>query len=62
MSKDEIQELNWRHFVVSVGGKTRVGTERSSKGRRIQLELCTFQDFRDRYSNRTVAVTIPTDR
>lgn len=52
----EIAELNKRHFVVSMGGKTRVGTDLDEGGNPISLELSTFQDFRNRYSNRTVSV------
>ena len=49
-----IAELNERHFVVSVAGKTRVGTDRDLDGNEILLELSRFQDFRERYSNHLV--------
>jgi hypothetical protein len=51
-----VAELNTRHFVVSIAGKTRVGTDRDQDGNGIALELSKFQDFRERYSNRRVAV------
>jgi len=50
-----IAELNKRHFVVSIGGKIRVGTEdEDANGDPYPLELSTFQDFRGRYSNELV--------
>jgi Family of unknown function (DUF5906) len=53
---DVIAELNERHFVVSVAGRTRVGTDRDQEGNDSPLELSRFQDFRERYSNRRVTV------
>ena len=50
----EIAKLNARHFVVSVAGKTRVGTDLDMEGQPYPLELSTFHDFRERYQNKWV--------
>ena len=49
-----IAQLNERHFVVSVAGKTRVGTDRDAEGNPHPLELSTFHDFRERYCNQWI--------
>jgi len=46
-----IATLNKRHFVVSIAGKTRVGTDRDVEGNLHPVELSTFHDFRERYQN-----------
>lgn len=54
MSDEKLKWMNDRHFVVNVLGKTRVGTEKDQYGEKIPLQFSSFQDFREKYSNRVV--------
>jgi len=51
-----VEDLNSLHFIVRVGGKTRVGTDGDGKGNPLPLELSTFQDFKDWYYGRTISL------
>lgn len=62
MSDQKLAQMNDRHFVVNVLGKTVVGTEKDQHGNKLPLQFSSFQHFRERYSNRIVREMIGTTK
>lgn len=56
MSDQLLQEMNDKHFVAVVQGKTVVGTEKDAHAKAIPVFFSSFLHFRERYSNQLIKV------